>query len=72
MRKIYYIEISFPIQVSKIKQIWLGDGFSLFLDNSGLIYFVGKNNKGQLRNNEARFIDGIKKNGMIKMAKNKW
>ena len=34
--KLFQTQIEFPIQVSKIKQISLGDGFSLFLEPSNL------------------------------------
>ena len=67
--KIFYSQIEFPIQVSKIKQISCGDGFTLFLEDSGLIYSVGKNDKGQLgyelQNSDAQFVDGIKCNPKV-------
>ena len=67
--KIFYSQIEFPIKVSKIKQISCGDGFTLFLDNSGLVYSVGKNDKGQLgyelSNSNAQFVDGIKCNANV-------
>ncbi len=67
--KIFYSQITFPIQVPKIKQISFGDGFSLFLDNSGLVYSVGRNDKGQLgyelSNNDAQFVDGVKCNPTV-------
>ena len=44
--KIFYSQIEFPIQTSKIKEISCGDGFTLFLENTGLVYSVGKNDKG--------------------------
>ena len=67
--KIFYAQITFPIQVSKIKQISCGDGFSLFLDTSGVVYSVGKNDKGQLGyellNSDSQFVDGIKCNPKV-------
>ena len=76
--KIFYSQIEFPIQVSKIKQISCGDGFTLFLENSGLVYSVGRNDKGQLGyelpNSDAQFVDGIKCNpkvNLIEYFKNK-
>ena len=67
--KLFHTQIEFPIQVSKIKQISLGDGFSLFLDTSGLVYSVGKNDKGQLgyelSNSDAQLVDGIKCNSSV-------
>ena len=67
--KIFYTQIEFPIQVSKIKQIACGDGFTLFLDSSGLVYSVGKNDKGQLgyelHNSDSQFVDGIKCNPKV-------
>ena len=43
--KLFYSQIEFPIQVPKIKEISCGDGFTIFLDKSGLVYSVGKNDK---------------------------
>ena len=67
--KIFFSQIEFPIQVPKIKDICCGDGFTLFLDDSGLVYSVGKNDKGQLgyelSNNNAQFVDGIKCNPKV-------
>ena len=76
--KIFYSQIEFPIEVPKIKKISCGDGFTIFLDTSGLLYSVGKNDKGQLgyelSNNDAAFVDGIKCNPkvtLIEYFKNK-
>jgi alpha-tubulin suppressor-like RCC1 family protein len=67
--KIFYSQIEFPIQVPKIKKISCGDGFTMFLDTSGLLYSVGKNDKGQLGyelpNSDAEFVDGIKCNPKV-------
>ena len=58
-----------PIQVSKIKTISCGDGFTLFLSLNGSVYSVGRNDKGQLgyelQNNNALFVDGIKCNNKV-------
>ena len=58
-----------PIQVSKIKNISCGNGFTLFLSDDGIVYSVGKNDKGQLgyelQNNSANFVDGIKCNNKV-------
>ena len=66
---IFYSQVEFPIQVSKIKHISCGDGFTLFLDTAGLVYSVGKNDKGQLgyelSNDKAQFVDGIKCNSIV-------
>ena len=52
-----------PMEVSKIKTISCGDGFTLFLTTNGLVYSVGRNDKGQLgyelNNNSALIVDGI-------------
>lgn len=76
--KIFYSQIEFPIEVPKIKKISCGDGFTIFLDTLGLLYSVGKNDKGQLgyelSNNDAAFVDGIKCNPkvtLIEYFKNK-
>ena len=52
-----------PMEVSKIKTISCGDGFTLFLTTNGLVYSVGRNDKGQLgyelNSNSALIVDGI-------------
>ena len=52
-----------PMEVSKIKTISCGDGFTLFLTINGLVYSVGRNDKGQLgyelNSNSALIVDGI-------------
>ena len=67
--KLFYSQIEFPIQVQKIKEISCGDGFTIFLDKSGLVYSVGKNDKGQLGyelpNSNAQFVDGVKCNPKV-------
>ena len=67
--KLFYSQIEFPIQVAKIKEISCGDGFTIFLDKSGLVYSVGKNDKGQLGyelpNSDAQFVDGVKCNPKV-------
>ena len=67
--KLFYSQIEFPIQVQKIKEISCGDGFTIFLDKSGLVYSVGKNDKGQLGyelpNSDAQFVDGVKCNPKV-------
>ena len=54
---------SIPMEVSKIKTISCGDGFTLFLTNNGLVYSIGRNDKGQLgyelNSNTALIVDGI-------------
>ena len=63
---IFYSQIEFPIKVPKIREISCGDGFTLFLDDLGLVYSVGKNDKGQLgyelSNNESEFVGSVKCN----------
>ena len=58
-----------PIQVSKIKNISCGNGFTVFLSIDGIVYSVGKNDKGQLgyelHNDSANFVDGIKCNNKV-------
>ena len=58
-----------PIHISKIKNISCGDGFTLFLSTEGVVYSVGKNDKGQLgyelNNTSASFVDGIKCNNKV-------
>ena len=58
-----------PIEISKIKTISCGDGFTLFLSTTGVVYSVGRNDKGQLgyeiQNNSALFVDGIKCNNKV-------
>ena len=58
-----------PIHISKIKHISCGDGFTLFLSTEGVVYSVGKNDKGQLgyelNNISASFVDGIKCNNKV-------
>ena len=66
----YFTAISpIPIQISKIKTISCGDGFSLFLTLDSLVYSVGRNDKGQLgyelNNNSASFVDGVKCNNKV-------
>ena len=60
---------SFPLLPKQIKKISCGDGFTLFLDNEGQIYSVGKNNKGQLGyellNENSNIIEGIKCNSKL-------
>ena len=67
--KIFYSKIEFPIAVPKIKNISCGDGFTLFLDTSGQVFSVGKNDKGQLgyelENNKSEFVNGIKCNSKV-------
>ena len=52
-----------PMEVSKIITISCGDGFTLFLTTNGLVYSVGRNDKGQLgyelNSNSALIVDGI-------------
>ena len=52
-----------PMEVSKIKTISCGDGFTLFLTTNGLVYSVGRNDKGQLgyelNSNSSLIVDGI-------------
>ena len=52
-----------PMEVSKIKTISCGDGFTLFLTTNGLVYSVGRNDKGQLgyelNSNSALIVDGV-------------
>ena len=53
-----------PIEISKIKTISCGDGFTLFLSTNGVVYSVGRNDKGQLgyelQNDSVLFVEGIK------------
>ena len=69
IKNIFWTQFPFPISISKIKSISCGDGFTLFLTTDGLVYSVGKNDKGQLgyelQNNSALFVDGIKCNNKV-------
>ena len=72
LKKKYYFyndKIPFPIVPKKIKKITCGDGYSLFLDNEGNIYSVGKNDKGQLGyeipNDNCNIIEGVKCNNTL-------
>ena len=72
LKKKYYFyndKIPFPLMPKKIKKITCGDGYSLFLDNEGNIYSVGKNDKGQLGyeipNDNCNIIEGVKCNNTL-------
>ena len=58
-----------PIEISKIKTISCGDGFTLFLSTNGVVYSVGRNDKGQLgyelQNDSVLFVEGIKCNNKV-------
>ena len=60
---------NFPLLPKQIKKISCGDGFTLFLDNEGNIFSVGKNNKGQLgyelSNENSNIIEGNKCNSKL-------
>ena len=45
---IFSNKIPFPFYGKNVKKVECGDGFSLFLLDNGLLYGVGKNDKGQL------------------------
>ena len=69
IKNIFSTQSPIPIEISKIKTISCGDGFTLFLTTNGLVYSVGKNDKGQLgyqlKNDTALFVDGIKCNNKV-------
>ena len=68
---IFYSSYNIPMEVSKIKSISCGDGFTLFLTTEGSVYSVGRNDKGQLGyeldNNSSQIVDGIKCNNKLKL-----
>ena len=71
IKNIFYSSYNIPMEVSKIKSISCGDGFTLFLTTEGLVYSVGRNDKGQLGyeldNNSSKIVDGIKCNDKLKL-----
>ena len=71
IKNIFYSSYNISMEVSKIKSITCGDGFTLFLTTEGLVYSVGRNDKGQLGyeldNNSSQIVDGIKCNDKLKL-----
>ena len=59
-----HANIAFPVFPVDIKEITCGDGFTLFLDKYGVVYSVGRNDKGQLgyelAQGEYELVSGVK------------